>query len=78
VSDFGLIFGAALAIDFIFQLGGIGTLFINALKLNADGFVPVDTYALVFALLLAGGLMILVSILGEMLLWVLDPRTRPD
>jgi peptide/nickel transport system permease protein len=78
VSDFGLIFGAALAIDFIFQLGGIGTLFINALKLNADGFVPVDTYALVFALLLAGGLMIMVSILGEMMLWVLDPRTRPD
>jgi hypothetical protein len=32
----------------------------------------------VFALLLAGGLMIMVSILGEMMLWVLDPRTRPD
>ena len=65
VSDFGLIFGAALAVDYIFQLGGIGTLFINSLQLNADGFVPVDTYALVFALLLAAGLMIMVSILGE-------------
>jgi peptide/nickel transport system permease protein len=78
VSDFGLIFGAALAIDFIFQLGGIGSLFINSLKLNADGFVPVDTYALVFALLLGGGLMLMVSILGEAALWMLDPRTRPD
>ena len=78
VSDFGLIFGAALAIDFIFQLGGIGTLFINSLKLNVDGFVPVDTYALVFALLLGGGLMLTVSVLGEVALWLLDPRTRPD
>jgi peptide/nickel transport system permease protein len=78
VSDFGLIFGAALAIDFIFQLGGVGSLFINELKLNAEGFVPVDTYELVFALLLGGGLMLLVSILGEAALWVLDPRTRPD
>ena len=78
VSDFGLIFGAALAVDFIFQLGGIGTLFIDALKLNVDGFVPVDTYALVFAVLLGGGLMLAVSILGEVTLWLLDPRTRPD
>jgi peptide/nickel transport system permease protein len=78
VSDFGLIFGAALAIDFIFQLGGIGTLFINSLKLNADGFVPVDTYALVLALLLGGALMLTVSVLGEVVLWLLDPRTRPD
>lgn len=78
VSDFGLIFGGALAIDFIFQLGGIGSLFIGALKLNADGFVPVDTYALVFAVLLGGALMITASIVGEMTLWFLDPRTRPE
>lgn len=78
VSDFGLIFGAALAIDFIFQLGGIGSLFINSLKLNVDGFVPVDTYALLFAVLLGGGLMLTVSMLGEVALWLLDPRTRPE
>jgi peptide/nickel transport system permease protein len=78
VSDFGLIFGAALAIDFIFQLGGIGTLFINALRLNVDGFVPVDTYALQLSLLLGGCLMITASVVGEATLWLLDPRTRPD
>jgi ABC-type dipeptide/oligopeptide/nickel transport system permease component len=78
VSDFGVVFGAALAVDFIFQLGGIGTLFINDLKLNADGFVPVDTYALQLALLLGGGLMITASILGEVALWILDPRARPN
>lgn len=78
VSDFGVIFGAALAIDFIFQLGGIGTLFINALKLNVDGFVPVDTYELLVALLLGGALVLTASVLGEVALWLLDPRTRPD
>ena len=78
VSDFGVILGAALAVDYIFQLGGMGTFFIGALKLNVDAFVPVDTNAMQFALLLGGGLMILTSVLGEMSLWVLDPRTRPD
>ena len=46
VSDFGLLFGGALAVDWIFQLGGMGTLLIDSLKLNAEGFAPVDTYAL--------------------------------
>ncbi len=78
VSDFGLIFGAALAIDFIFQLGGIGSLFIGDLQLNVDGVVPVDTYALQVALLLGGGLVLTASVLGEAVLWLLDPRTRPE
>ena len=78
VSDFGVIFGAALAVDVVFGLGGIGTLFIDALSLGADGVVPVDTYALQLALLLAGGLILLASVLGEATLWLLDPRTRPD
>lgn len=78
VSDFGLILGGALAVDFIFELGGLGSMFIGALRLNVDAFVPVDTYAFQFALLLAGGLMITASILGELSLWFLDPRVRAD
>jgi peptide/nickel transport system permease protein len=78
VSDFGAIFGAALAVDFIFQLGGIGTLFIDALKLNVDAFVPVDTYAIQIALLLGGALMLTFALLGEVALWGLDPRVRRD
>jgi peptide/nickel transport system permease protein len=78
VSDFGLIFGAALAIDAIFQLGGIGTLFIGDLRLTVDGVVPVDTYALELALLLGGCLVLTASVLGEAVLWTLDPRTRPE
>jgi peptide/nickel transport system permease protein len=78
VSDFGLILGAAVAVDYIFQLGGLGSMFINGLKLNADAFLPIDTNAYQFALLLAGGLMITVSILGELSLWLIDPRARSD
>jgi peptide/nickel transport system permease protein len=78
VSDFGLILGGAIAVDFIFQLGGLGSMFIGGLKLNADAFLPVDINAFQFALLLAGGLMITASILGELSLWLLDPRGRTD
>jgi peptide/nickel transport system permease protein len=78
VSDFGLILGAALAVDYIFQLGGLGSMFIGGLRLNVDAFVPIDINAFQLALLLAGGLMITASILGEVSLWLLDPRGRPD
>ncbi len=78
VSDFGMIFGAAVAVDYIFQLGGIGQFFIGSLNLSVDAFAPVDTNAEQLLLLLGGGLMIVVSILGEMSVWFLDPRTRPN
>ncbi len=78
VSDFGLLFGVALGIDYIFQLGGIGTLFIGLLQLNADALVPVDTYALVFILLLGAVFMFTVSILGEVAIALLDPRIRME
>ena len=78
VSDLGLLFGAALAVDYIFQLGGIGSLFIGLLQLNADANAPVDTYELQLALLFAAGVMLAASILGEVLLALLDPRMRPD
>ena len=67
VSDLGLLFGAALAVDYIFQLGGIGSLFIGLLQLNADANVPVDTYELQLALLFAAGVMLAASMLGEIL-----------
>jgi peptide/nickel transport system permease protein len=78
LSDLGILFGAALAVDYIFQLGGLGTYFINLLKLNADGLVPVDTYAVVFALLLGAAVMLTASLLGEVAVALLDPRVRSD
>ena len=35
VSDLGLLFGAALAVDYIFQLGGLGTVLIALLELES-------------------------------------------
>jgi peptide/nickel transport system permease protein len=78
VSDFGALFGAAFAVDYIFQLGGLGTLFILLIQVNVDGIVDVDTYALVLTLLLGAGVMLLVSFLGDLALAMLDPRTRSD
>jgi peptide/nickel transport system permease protein len=78
VSDLGVLLGGALLVDWIFQLGGIGTLFIGLLQLSADGVVPVDTYELQLTLLLAACVMLAASMLGEILLVALDPRVRPD
>ncbi|MDX6480001.1 MAG: peptide/nickel transport system permease protein [Gaiellaceae bacterium] len=78
VSDFGLLLGGSLVVDIIFRLGGLGEMFIDALKLTVEAFVPVDTNALQLALLLGAGLMFVMSVLGEVALWFVDPRTRPE
>jgi peptide/nickel transport system permease protein len=76
LGDFGAIFSAALVVDVIFGLGGIGTVFLNMLKLNVDALVPIDTYQMQLILLCAGGVMIVASLLGETAVAVLDPRAR--
>lgn len=78
VSGLGLIFGAALVVDYIFQLGGIGTLFINLLQYTTDGIVDVDTYALQFLLLLGAAVLLASSVLSEAVVALLDPRMRLD
>lgn len=77
LSDFGALFGAALVVDVVFQLGGIGTLFLNLLALNADALVPIDTYEMQLILLFAGALMLVASLLAEAAVALLDPRARP-
>jgi peptide/nickel transport system permease protein len=78
VSDLGLLFGAALAVDFIFQLGGMGSLFLNLLQLQIDGIPSVDVYALEVALLLGAAFMLTISLVSEIALALLDPRIRTD
>jgi peptide/nickel transport system permease protein len=78
LGDFGAIFSAALVVDVIFGLGGIGTLFLGMLKLNVDGLVPIDTYQMQLILLFAGGVMIVASLLGEAAVALLDPRVGPS
>jgi ABC-type dipeptide/oligopeptide/nickel transport system permease component len=78
VSGLGLVFGAALVVDYIFKLGGMGTLFLELLPYNVDGIIQVDIYALVLLLLVSAGVMLTASILGEVAVALLDPRIRTD
>jgi ABC-type dipeptide/oligopeptide/nickel transport system permease component len=78
VSGLGLIFGAALVVDYIFKLGGMGTLFLSLLPYNVDGIVAVDTYALQFLFILGAAVMLVASVLGEIVVGLLDPRMRFD
>ena len=78
VSDLGLIFGAALVVDYIFRLGGVGTLFLTLLPYNVEGTVQVDTYALMLLLLIGAAFMFATSVLSEVVVALLDPRMRSD
>jgi peptide/nickel transport system permease protein len=79
-SDFGALFGAALAIDWIFQLNGLGTLFIREFSINdLQGVgIPVDVYAVEALLLVTALLLLGTSLVGETAVALLDPRARQD
>jgi ABC-type dipeptide/oligopeptide/nickel transport system permease component len=78
VSDLGLLLGGALAVDYIFQLGGLGTVFVALLELQVEGIPQVDVYALQLALLLGAAVILTASILSEVLLALIDPRTKAE
>lgn len=74
LTDFGAIFGASLAVDWVFHLGGLGSLFVAILNINST--VPfLDTYAMELLLLIGGAWVLLASILSEVAVGLLDPRT---
>jgi peptide/nickel transport system permease protein len=73
-ADFGAIFGAALAVDWVFKLNGIGTVFVKQFPL--DSYNPLDVYSIQLILLITGGLVLLSSLLSDTLLSALDPRLR--
>lgn len=75
-SDFGWIFGATFVVDVVFQLGGVGSVFVSLLQLNADALVPLDTWEMQLILLFAGGVMLIASVLSETIGALLDPRVR--
>lgn len=77
VNDFGAIFGASLAVDLLFSLNGLGTLFVRVL--NVSGGAPIlDTYAMQLLLLIGGVLVLTASVLGELAVGLLDPRVNLD
>jgi peptide/nickel transport system permease protein len=79
-SDFGALFGAALAIDWIYQLNGLGTLFIRELSINnlQGAGTPIDVYAVEALLLVTALLLLGTSVAGEVAVAALDPRARHD
>ena len=69
--DFGSMFGAAMAVDYVFQLGGIGGAFIATLSGQS-----VDPSAVQLILVLTAALVLLFSLLAELSVALLDPRVR--
>ncbi|HZR94649.1 MAG TPA: ABC transporter permease [Gaiellaceae bacterium] len=76
LADIGAIFGAALAVDIIFRLSGLGTLLVFQFPIN--GYQPIDVYAVNLLLLITGAFVLLSSILSDVVVGLLDPRLRRD
>jgi peptide/nickel transport system permease protein len=70
--DLGAIFGGALAVDWVFQLHGVGTLFVHEVTAPF-----VDAFAVQLLLLVTATFVVLSSLLSELGVMWLDPRTRP-
>jgi ABC-type dipeptide/oligopeptide/nickel transport system permease component len=76
LSDFGMIFGAALAVDWVFALNGLGTVLISAFPGPMDQAAFSNTYSVQVVVVIAGGIVLAASFLSELVVAWLDPRTR--
>ena len=73
LADFGAVFGAALAVDYVFRLGGLGTLFLNEFNPTTGAF---DLYSMEALVLVTAILVLLSSLASELAVGLLDPRVR--
>lgn len=81
LSDFGAIFGAAMAVDWIFELNGLGTYLISQFPLNSSlafGSPWIDAKAMVLVLLIAAALILVSVLVAELAVSLLDPRMRAE
>lgn len=69
--DFGAVFGASMAVDYVFQLGGIGSVFLGAIA-NPQ----IDPLAVTFLIVVTGAFVLVTSIVNDLLVAWLDPRVR--
>ena len=67
--DFGAVVGASIAVDYVFNLGGLASLVINGLTI-ADPFVIVG------AIVVTAAIVVLFGIVGDVVCGWLDPRIR--
>lgn len=76
--DFGAIFGAAMAVDWVFQLNGLGTLFITEVSGfgAGDSARSLNPYAIEALLALAALFVIASSFVAEVAIASFDPRAR--
>jgi peptide/nickel transport system permease protein len=76
--DFGALFGAAMAVDWVFHLNGFGTLLITEIGGAGSGDGPryLDAYAIETLLAFAAAFVFLSSVLAEVAVVWLDPRAR--
>jgi peptide/nickel transport system permease protein len=73
LADVGAIFGAAMAVDYVFELNGLGTAFVSAFPVDIGS---VSTYVVEPLIVLTAILVILSSILSDLAVLWLDPRVR--
>lgn len=76
--DFGAIFGAAMAVDWVFQLNGLGTLFITEVSGfgAGDSARSLNPYAIEALLTLAALFVVASSFVAEVGVAAFDPRGR--
>jgi peptide/nickel transport system permease protein len=79
--DFGAVVGAALAVDFVFKMNGLGLLFLSEIgalgSQSGDGPKFLDPYAVQGLLTVIAVLVAAASLLAEVAVLLLDPRARP-
>lgn len=73
LSDLGAILGGALAVDWVFQFNGLGTVFVSEFPVDVGSVNP---YSIVPVLLLTALLVIASSAAADLSIYWLDPRTR--
>jgi peptide/nickel transport system permease protein len=68
--EFGTIFAATLAADYVFGLHGLASLFLS------NGLLNADPYLIEAPILLAAVIVVVASIIGDIVCAALDPRLR--
>jgi peptide/nickel transport system permease protein len=69
--EFGSIFGAAMAVDWVFNLGGIGSLFLHTI-----GGQSIDPSAVQLIVVVTAAIVLTASLLADLAVVWLDPRVH--
>ena len=73
LADVGAIFGAAMAVDYVFELNGLGSVFVSAFPVDMGS---VNVNAIEPVILLTAILVLASSLLADLFVRWLDPRIR--